>query len=525
MSRIAIIPARGGSKRIPRKNIKIFFGKPVIAYSIEAAIQSGLFDEVMVSTDDDEIAQIAIQYGAKIPFMRSDVNSNDFASTAVVIEEVLNYYKSNNIQFDAFCCIYPIAPLITSKMLADAYQIFTDNFFDSVFTVQPFNSPIQRAFASNKNKIKMIWPENCSFRSQDLSKTYHDAGQFYWMRSEIFFNSNNFFTDNSGFLELEEYEAQDIDSDFDWKLVQFKYKLSKEKQTTTNFTNKIILGTAQFGMDYGINNSIGKLQKENVKDILDFAFESNIFFLDTAEAYGDSQEIIGHYHESSINRFNIVTKFCPKRMDLPEDLNRRIRKNIDILNVDSLYGYLFHSIHDFKKYYFQYQNEIEELKREGLIKKIGVSVYTNDEVEELLEHNFIDLIQLPFNLFDNKNKRSSIINKAKERGIEIHARSIFLQGLIFKSVKDLPEKVRILQPYFNEINRISKMNNLDLKSLSLNYVNHQKNIDNIVIGVDSVEQLKEDMLAFQNEIPDEVIKQIDSIDVKEEELLYPYNWK
>src|ERR1019366_4135646 len=193
MRKIAIIPARGDSKRIPRKNIKDFLGKPIIAYSIETAIQSGLFDEVMVSTDDEEIAKIAVQYGATVPFMRSKKNADDYAGTSEVILEVLSNYEISNKSFDVICCIYPTAPLLKVKKFKDSYQMFINGGFDSFFCVIPFNYPIQRALVANNNKIKMINPENYKYRSQDLEKTYHDAGQFYWLRSNKFLDEQKLF--------------------------------------------------------------------------------------------------------------------------------------------------------------------------------------------------------------------------------------------------------------------------------------------------------------------------------------------
>lgn len=288
--------------------------------------------------------------------------------------------------------------------------------------------------------------------------------------------------------------------------------------------DKIVLGTVQFGLEYGINNKSGKPDDESITGILDFAFERNIRLLDTAEAYGDSQDQIGNYHKLSSRKFNVITKFSANRKDLPENITKRIAVNLRTLNIDSIYCYMFHSFNDFKLYFNVYKNEIKELKKAGIIHRFGVSIYTNDEVEELLKYKDIDLIQLPFNLLDNNNQRSNTIKKAKERGIEIHTRSAFLQGLFFKNTKDLPVKLMALEPHLNSINKISKSNNLKLTDLSLNYIIQQKNIDNVLIGVDSVDQLKENIRSLQTEISEEVIKQIDLIDVKEITLLNPSNW-
>ncbi|MCX6762610.1 MAG: pseudaminic acid cytidylyltransferase [Candidatus Moranbacteria bacterium] len=223
---LAIIPARGGSKRIPRKNIKDFLGKPIIAYSIETAIKSNLFDEVMVSTDDQEIAEVAKKYGAKVPFMRSEKNSNDHAITADVIEEVLAGYKENSTQFDIFCCIYPTAPLITESILKKGLDLLIEKKFDSVFPVVKYNHPIQRALRISESKVEMIWPENIHKRSQDFSASYHDSGQFYWMWTDKLLENKKLFGENSGAVVLDDSLVQDIDNEEDWKMAELKYQIN-----------------------------------------------------------------------------------------------------------------------------------------------------------------------------------------------------------------------------------------------------------------------------------------------------------
>ncbi len=227
MGNICIIPARGGSKRIPRKNIKPFLGKPIIAYSIQAALDSGLFDEIMVSTDDNEIAKIAEQYGAKVPFLRSEKNSDDFATTFDVIEEVINAYKANGMEFDNLCCLYSCAPFVNGLTLNYGVKLLTENRFDTVFPILAFSFPIQRALSESEGKITMIQEEHLTTRSQDLEERFHDAGQFYWCRTKAVMKSRKLLTSNTGGLVISELEAQDIDTETDWKLAELKYKLSK----------------------------------------------------------------------------------------------------------------------------------------------------------------------------------------------------------------------------------------------------------------------------------------------------------
>ncbi|MGB0879289.1 MAG: pseudaminic acid cytidylyltransferase [Polaribacter sp.] len=234
MKSIAIIPARGGSKRIPRKNIKSFLGKPIIAYSIEIALQSNLFDEVMVSTDDDEIAEVAKKYGANIPFLRSKKNADDFATTFDVINEVLVKYQSLGINFEYACCIYPTAPFVSDALLKKAYNLLKNHDYDCVFPAMSFSFPIQRAMriTDSKSKIEMISPENLNKRSQDLEACYHDVGQFYFFNVNKILVKKKLWTDNTGSIIISELEGQDIDSLTDWKLAELKYTLLNEKKNS-----------------------------------------------------------------------------------------------------------------------------------------------------------------------------------------------------------------------------------------------------------------------------------------------------
>lgn len=225
MSSIAIIPARGGSKRIPRKNIKDFLGKPVIAYSIEAALRSEIFDVVMVSTDDPEIAETAKKYGASVPFFRSEKTSNDFASTKDVILEVLEEYKKHGVEFDTVGVIYATAPFITAKRLKEAVEILKEDEYDSVFTAVEFSYPIQRSLIITDGLAKMQWPEFRYSRSQDLEKHYHDAGQFYIYNIEALKKDYGLAEGKDKMLVLSELEVQDLDTLTDWTLAEIKFQL------------------------------------------------------------------------------------------------------------------------------------------------------------------------------------------------------------------------------------------------------------------------------------------------------------
>jgi len=227
MANLAIIPARGGSKRIPKKNIKDFLGKPIIAYSIEEAIKSDLFDEVMVSTDDIDIATVARSYGASVPFLRGKENADDFATTLDVLKEVERNYLELNKTFDLICCLYPTAPFITSEKLSEGRSLLINESFDVVFPVVAFSYPIWRGVEITAGKTQMVWPEHINHRSQDLRPVYHDAGQWYWYNPKNV--GKSLFTDNTGSIVLKEEEVQDIDTYSDWVLAEMKYNMRHEK--------------------------------------------------------------------------------------------------------------------------------------------------------------------------------------------------------------------------------------------------------------------------------------------------------
>ncbi|MBR6164262.1 pseudaminic acid cytidylyltransferase [bacterium] len=219
MSVVAVITARGGSKRIPRKNIKEFMGKPMLSYAIEAALSSEIFDEVMVSTDDLEISEIAKKYGAKVPFMRSEKTSNDFATTADVLKEVKEEYKKRGKEFDTICCIYPCVPFLTGNILKEAYQTFKTSGKASLTPVVKFSFPIQRAFKIEGGSLEYREPDNAPKRSQDLEPMYHDVGMFYFFADEKLNLKGR-----APYLMDERY-IQDIDTEDDWRMAEMKYKI------------------------------------------------------------------------------------------------------------------------------------------------------------------------------------------------------------------------------------------------------------------------------------------------------------
>ena len=228
---ICVIPARAGSRRIPRKNIKEFNGKPIIAYSIEAALKSNCFSQVIVSTDDDEISDVAKKYGAYVPFVRPDELSNDYVGTIPVIKHTIEWMEDNNNYIENVCCLYATAPFIQSKIISKAYQQLKNSSADYCFSVTSFAFPIQRAIRIvQDNKVDMFYPEHFNTRSQDLEEACHDAGQFYWGKAQAFKAELPLFSEVATPYVLPRYLVQDIDTMEDWIRAEAMYRVLQETE-------------------------------------------------------------------------------------------------------------------------------------------------------------------------------------------------------------------------------------------------------------------------------------------------------
>jgi len=231
--RLAVIPARGGSKRIPRKNIKLFCGKPMIAWSIEAAHESACFDRVVVSTDDLEIADVAREWGAEVPFMRPLELSDDNTGTTPVISQAIEWQQQHGDQPTEVCCIYATAPFLQSKYLRRGLKVLRETDCDYAFSVTRYPSPIQRAIRiTGLGKLEMFSPENFNIRSQDLEEAYHDAAQFYWGRPQAWLAGKPIFSPCAAAIILPRYLVQDIDIPEDWARAELMFRSMLQKKTT-----------------------------------------------------------------------------------------------------------------------------------------------------------------------------------------------------------------------------------------------------------------------------------------------------
>jgi aryl-alcohol dehydrogenase-like predicted oxidoreductase len=284
-------------------------------------------------------------------------------------------------------------------------------------------------------------------------------------------------------------------------------------------SSKIILGTVQFGLDYGINNRLGQPDAKQVFKMLELAAAEGIEILDTADAYGSASEILGEFNKVKPDAFKINTKF---KAGL-DPISIQLGKSLELLGAKFINAYFFHSFQDFIRFPGLI-TELSDLKQKNLIKKTGVSVYGNDEFEIAVNTPEVDVIQLPFNLLDNRCQRGKLMTLAKEKGKELQVRSVFLQGLFFMPGKDIPRKLSPLKPYLEKIGAMAQENNLTMESLALMYALSQPEIDHIIIGVDNPEQLRKNLIAAKKCLDANILEVINQIALAETELLYPKNW-
>jgi len=225
---VAIIPARGGSKRIPGKNIRLFAGRPIMAYSIAAAKQTGLFDRILVSTDSERVAEVALAWGGEVPFFRPTELADDYTGTAPVLLHALDWLRARGCSVEAFCCIYPAAPLIEAHYICEGYRLLKENQAATAFSVTTFPYPIFRALRiTEKGNLEMMWREYEERRSNDLPETYHDAGQFYWGVTQRFREEKRLFSSDAVPVVLPRHLVQDIDSIEDWEVAERLYRASQ----------------------------------------------------------------------------------------------------------------------------------------------------------------------------------------------------------------------------------------------------------------------------------------------------------
>jgi pseudaminic acid cytidylyltransferase len=489
--KLAIIPARGGSKRISRKNLKSFAGRPLIAWSIIRALESKIFDQVIVSTDDNEIAVISKSYGAGVPFMRPKELSDDYVGVLDVIKHALGWYRENEISVEYVCCIFPTAPFINTHDLKIGFDKLISNQDRIVMSVCEYSSPIQRALNIDPSGVvSPVWPKKIKERTQDLEPTYYDAGQFYWGEENTLFNScKALISEQSIGIILPNVRVQDIDNIQDLNIAEAKF-LNLEKQ---KIIPKLTIGTANFTQNYGIISTRKGITEEELKKIFNYLDDVGINKIDTAISYGETHKILG---KIGIDDYELMTKLP----SIPDNLsniefwvNEQIESALIELSLERIDGVYFHDS-------LQLQNSeirikackaLQSLKSKGLISKIGVSIYSPSILEELTQEIDLDIVQAPLNIIDRRIIDSGWMEKLKKLDIEVVVRSVFLQGLLLIEPTTRP-------PYFNRWDEIFQKYDywVEEKSISrleacMQFILSFSEINGIIFGVDHLKQLKE----------------------------------
>jgi pseudaminic acid cytidylyltransferase len=502
--RIAVIPARGGSKRIPAKNIVGFHGRPIIAWSIEAALQSGCFDDVVVSTDSEEIAEIARRYGASIPFMRPARLSDDHTGTTPVVKHALEWFLEHGHEVTEACCIYATAPFIDGQEIREGLKVLQANECDYVFTATTFSYPIQRALqVDSAQRVRMFNPEYAHSRSQDLPAAWHDAAQFYWGKASSWRQEKKLFESDSRILPIPKMRVHDIDTPEDLERVEamFTAALAQNAEfvagaafptlVESGATGKLSLGTVQFGMDYGVANDRGRISRDKAGAVLKLARKSGLRALDTAIGYGESEDVLGQLGTTG---WEVTTKLpaVPEAtLDIYQWVAGQVRASLDRLSLPKVHAVLLHRPDQLLGVRGpELQAALHRLKTDGLTSKIGISVYTPSELERLFATGQFDLVQAPCSIIDQRLVHSGWVQRLRESGIELHTRSIFLQGLLLMNEEQRPAKFRRWPQVWSAWSTWLKETGLEAVEACLLYALSIAGADRVVVGVDGVSHLQ-----------------------------------
>lgn len=557
MRAIAIITARGGSKRIPRKNLRAFLGKPIIAYSIAAALESGLFDEVMVSTEDAEIAALAKALGASVPFLRSAENASDHATTKDVLQEVIGQYAERGVTPDVACCIYPTAPFVTAEKLVAAFELQKESGADTVLPIARFSFPIWRSFRKDEDRVSYNWPEFAQQRSQDVQPAYYDAGQFYFFRPAILIEKNELVTDNTIGIEMSSLDVHDIDDEDDWDMAELKYarlhcadskpalppSTDSPKPPMTEIssgavmtavsksdeprllTARMALGGAQFGMDYGLSNKVGQVTAAETAEILQKARQAGIDMIDTAQAYGESEQLLGRIADHD---WRIYTKIpavpdhlLGDRQQVAAWVSDQVNLSLDRLKRPKLTGLMLHHAQQLQM--DGGQHIFAALRNEqdaGRIGEIGISIYEPDDLASLQPEMRFDFVQGPLNIFDMRLSQSGWLSRLADNGCTFFARSAFLQGLLLMPTQDRPPTFRRWDHLWQSWDRYLRESGISPVAACLRHLLRVRHVERIIVGVTGVQELAELLDSLEGELPPLPV----DLQTDDPLLLNPSNW-
>ena len=515
---LAILPARGGSKRIPLKNIKEFCNQPMISWPISVLKASNYVNDIIVSTESKKIKVIAEQYGATVPFLRPAELADDQTGTKEVIKHATEWYVENKGKPDLILTIYPTAVFITETDIEKAIDLMRETDSTSIVACKEYNYPIQRAvFVNDHNKIEMFQPDYILTRTQDCEAAYHDAAQLYLSKVEQVLSGEDEFHNNSSMLIIPKHRAVDIDTpdDFEFAEQLFQIKLSKEKM------NRIAIGTVQFGMPYGVANSDGQVDFNTASKIVSIAGENGIDTYDTSISYGDSEECLG---KIGMKNKYVITKLpqIPEGItDIPDWIVSQVKSSLERLNVNKAYGLLLHDSSQIDELGKIFNKTFMDLKSDGLVEKIGLSAYTPEEIAKASTLIDLDIVQVPFNIIDRRLLETGWLNRLHDSGVEIHARSIFLQGLLLLRRENIPARFNKWKNLWNDWHNWLDNNNVSPLAACLHYPLSIPQIDKVIVGLDNIEHLNDLTQSFDQSNRPFIFPDISCDD---EQLLNPSKW-
>ena len=519
--KLAIIPARGGSKRISRKNVREFAGRPLISWSIIRALESKIFDRVIVSTDDKDIADIALKYGAEVPFIRPAELADDYVKIRPVLRHALTWFRENNYTVNFVCCIFPTAPFLQVDDLKLGLEKLIANNDRIILPISKYSSPIQRAITMDKTGvIKPVWQDKIKERSQDLEPTYFDTGQFYWATEQTFLqDSDALLSEKSLGIVLPNNRAHDIDTEDDFIIAESKFlELEKEK-----IIPKISIGTANFAQDYGISNYKTRVDSKELIKIFKLMNIIGVNKLDTAPSYGNAEKILGNI---GVDNYEIMSKLpsIPNDVgDINSWVEDQVNSILNDLSVEKIYGIFFHDPSQLldsnlgQKAY----KALKSIQMKGMIEKIGVSIYDPSILSQLTTNMDLDIVQAPLNIFDRRIVDSGWLEKLKSQDIEVVVRSVFLQGLLLMESEDKPSFFKKWKKNFDLYDKWLIKNSISRVEACLQFVFSFSEIDRIIIGIDGTSQLVE-ISSFFKPIYLDCPKNLSSND---QQLIDPNNWK
>lgn len=497
---VAIIPARGGSKRIPQKNVRFFAGKPIIAYSIQAAKESGLFDRIIVSTESAEVAQVAQAWGAEVPFRRPEHLATDYVNISEVLLHAVEWAKANG-GCDYFCCIYSTAPFLQPEFLRRGLEEMQKKGAKATMSVARFSYPIQRALKVGEGEcLEMIQPEFFDSRSQDLQDCYHDAAQFYWAEADYFIKQRVFVLAKPLAVVIPSKFVHDIDTLEDWEIAELKYRaLQRSSRETPHLwtdlpanTARIVLGTAQLGFSYGISNRLGKPDANEANNILCKAWAGGIRLYDTAQAYGDSEYVLGDFFAGSYGFSDVrfMSKLHPN-VDTrnPQMIRQHAQESLRRLKTGRLWSLLLHREQHIDEWNGPLGNELRLLREEGAVCHLGVSVYNPEYAQRALLNPDISVVELPGGTFDRRMARAGITRLANDVNKILVVRSIFLQGLAFLPPGQVPLSVPHAREAVVALQKFCREHNLNPIEFAYDYVRGLYPDALVVIGADTSEQV------------------------------------